>query len=68
MAADELKEHRKSFEEAQEALRVALFEAVRAHSVNKLRLEDVIKKYLEKEQAYLAKIHDRLLKLSGPMK
>lgn len=62
---EDLDAERKLFQEAQTALKMAVFEAVRAPSINRYKLEEAIKKYLETQNSYLGRIHDRLAKLSG---
>jgi hypothetical protein len=61
--SDELEKQRKSFEEAQETLRVVIFEALRAPSPNRYKVEDALKRYFDTERKYFAKLHDRLKNL-----
>jgi len=61
---DEFEHHRKAFEEAQAGLKMSVFEAVRAQTVNRYKLEEAIKKYFDRQQQYLAKLHERIVELS----
>jgi hypothetical protein len=63
--SDKLEKERKLFEDAQAAFRMAIFEAVRAQSVNRYKLEEAFKKYLERQSQYLGMMHDQLMKLSN---
>jgi hypothetical protein len=62
--SDDLEKQRKSFEEAQETLRVVVFEALRAPSLNRYKVEEALKRYFETERKYFAKLHDRLRHLA----
>ena len=62
--AEDLDGARKAFEEAQSAFRMAVFEALRAPSLNRYKLEDAFKKYLEKQSSFLASMQERITELS----
>lgn len=62
--SDDLNSQRKAFEDSQAALKMAVFEAVRAQTVNRYKLEEAIKKYFDKQQQYLAWMHERIIELS----
>jgi hypothetical protein len=59
-AGDDLDKDRKLFEESLSGLKAAIFEATRAPTVNRYKLEEALKRYFDRQLTYLGKLHDRI--------